>query len=101
MILLRNFTDKTQVFHDQIEVKQKELQPWNTKINSKQAEIDLATNERDMLAKKAADVKEALDNAQKQLEELQSAYEGKVRIYTFRSFHHPADASDRTGPRAG
>ena len=30
-------TGKTQVFHAKIEQKQKELQPWKTKINQKQA----------------------------------------------------------------
>lgn len=45
--------DKTQSFHDQIEVKQKELQPWTAKINVKQAEIDVATSECDALAKRA------------------------------------------------
>jgi len=43
--------DKTQSFHDQIEVKQKELQPWTAKINVKQAEIDVATSECDALVK--------------------------------------------------
>ncbi|KAF8801470.1 hypothetical protein BYT27DRAFT_7309999 [Phlegmacium glaucopus] len=45
--------DKTQVFHDQIHAKQKELQPWTAQINTKQVEIDVATSERDALAKKA------------------------------------------------
>jgi structural maintenance of chromosome 4 len=43
----------SQGFHDQIEVKRKELQPWTAKINTKQAEIDATSSERDALAKKA------------------------------------------------
>ena len=70
--------DKTQVFHDKIEVKQKELQPWTAKINAKQAEIDLATNERDMLAKKAEAAKAASKEAQDHLEQLRADNEAKV-----------------------
>jgi structural maintenance of chromosome 4 len=67
------------VFHDQIEVKQKELQPWTAKINSKQAEIDVASSERDALAQKAAALKEARKEAQENLENLQGDQEVKVR----------------------
>ncbi|KAF9819247.1 hypothetical protein IEO21_02286 [Rhodonia placenta] len=70
--------DKTQVFHDKIEVKQKELQPWTAKINAKQAEIDLATSERDMLAKKAESAMAASKEAQDQLEQLQADQETKI-----------------------
>ena len=70
--------DKTQVFHDQIEAKQKELQPWTAKINTKQAEIDVATSERDTLAKKAAGVKEACKEAQTTLEKLRGEHDNKV-----------------------
>jgi structural maintenance of chromosome 4 len=70
--------DKTQVFHDQIEVKQKELQPWTTKINAKQAEIDLAVSERDALTKKAEAVKEAGREAIEALETLKEDQNTKV-----------------------
>lgn len=70
--------DKTQVFHDQIEVKQKELQPWTAKINTKQAEVDVASSERDALAKKAEAVKQASKEAQEALERLQADRETKV-----------------------
>ena len=43
-------------------------QPWKAKINTKQAEVDVATIEHDVLAQKAEDLK-------KQLEEAQEAYE--------------------------
>ncbi|KZT73247.1 hypothetical protein DAEQUDRAFT_703578 [Daedalea quercina L-15889] len=69
---------KTQVFHDKIEVKQKELQPWTAKINAKKAEIDLATSERDMLAKKAEAAKSASKEAQDQLEQLRADNDAKV-----------------------
>ncbi|CCL98907.1 uncharacterized protein FIBRA_00914 [Fibroporia radiculosa] len=70
--------NKTQVFHDQIEVKQKELQPWTAKINAKKAEVDLATSERDALAKKAEAAKAASKEAQELLEKLQTDLELKT-----------------------
>lgn len=70
--------DKTQVYHDQIEVKQKELQPWTAKINAKRAEIDVATSERDMLAKKAEEAQKASENAQTELDQLREDQEAKV-----------------------
>ena len=72
---------KTQVFHDQIEVKQKELQPWTTKINAKQAEIDVASSERDALKRKADAVKEALKEAQENLNTLRRDLDAKVSAY--------------------
>jgi structural maintenance of chromosome 4 len=75
------------VFHDQIEVKQKELQPWTAKINSKQAEIDVASSERDALAQKAAALKEARKEAQENLENLQGDQEVKVRDSFFLSLN--------------
>ena len=75
--------DKTQVFHDQIEVKQKELQPWTAKINALQAEIDVASSERDALTKKAEAVREAGQQAQSNLQNLQADHEAKVRALAF------------------
>lgn len=60
-------------------MKQKELQPWTAKINTKQAEIDVASSERDALAKKAEVIKRASKEAQEALEKLQADREGKVR----------------------
>lgn len=68
------------MFHDQIEVKQKELQPWTAKINAKQAEIDVAISERDTLAKKAEALKAAYSEAQEALEKLQESHEAKVSL---------------------
>ncbi|CAK5281499.1 unnamed protein product [Mycena citricolor] len=62
--------DKTQVFHDQIEAKQKDLQPWTTKINAKTAAINVATSERDALSRKARDLVEALESADNDLQQL-------------------------------
>jgi chromosome segregation ATPase len=73
-------SDKTQVFHVQIEQKQKELQPWTTKINQKQAEIDIKTSERDMLVKRAETIKQASAEAQEALENLKGDQKSKVYI---------------------
>ncbi|KAI0756431.1 RecF/RecN/SMC protein [Daedaleopsis nitida] len=69
--------DKTQVFHDQIEAKQKELQPWTAKINAKQAEIDVATSERDTLRKKAEAAKIAREQAETEFNQLREDHEAK------------------------
>ncbi|CDO73402.1 hypothetical protein BN946_scf185013.g36 [Trametes cinnabarina] len=69
--------DKTQVFHDQIEVKQKELQPWAAKIDAKQAEVDVATSERDALKKKAEAAQEAREKAEAELEQLRDDHRAK------------------------
>lgn len=76
------YLDKTQVFHDQIEAKQKELQPWTAKMNAKQAEIDVAVSERNTLAEKAEAVKSACKEAQESFEQLQAAHQAKVSIYS-------------------
>lgn len=72
-------SDKTQVYHEQIEVKQRELQPWTAKINAKQSELDVATGERDMLVQKAEAAQKAVEDAQATLEQLQKDHEAKVR----------------------
>ena len=69
--------DKTQIFHDQIEVKQKELEPWNKKINDKEAEIKIAKGEREALQAKAAQAKASLDRAETDLIHLREDYESK------------------------
>ena len=71
-------TDKTQVFHDQIQAKQKELQPWTAQINTKQAEIDVATSERDALSKKAQALQAASKEARETFEALQEDLQTKV-----------------------
>lgn len=73
-----HLSGKTDVFQTQIETKQKELEPWNAKINKKQAEVDLASNERNMLAEKADAVTGSVGDANKNLEGLISDKEAKV-----------------------
>ncbi|KAK0209223.1 RecF/RecN/SMC N terminal domain-containing protein [Desarmillaria ectypa] len=81
--VLENITeglkDKTQVFHDQIEAKQKELQPWTTKLNTKQAEIDVAMSERDALVQKAERIKDLSKDAEESLVELRTDQTAKVQ----------------------
>ncbi|KAI0652571.1 RecF/RecN/SMC protein [Trametes meyenii] len=69
--------DKTQIFHDQIEVKQKDLQPWAAKLDAKRAEIDVATSERDALRKKAEVAKEAREKAEAELQQLHEDHRAK------------------------
>jgi structural maintenance of chromosome 4 len=71
--------DKTEVFHVQIEAKQKELEPWTAKINKKQAEIDLAESERALLAEKAQSGKTAVDEATEALEKLREDKAAKAQ----------------------
>lgn len=70
--------DKTQVFHDQIQDKQKELQPWTAQINAKQAEIDVATSERDALVEKAETLRTQTKDAEEMYSSLQLEYKSKV-----------------------
>ncbi|KAJ8074974.1 Structural maintenance of chromosomes protein 4 [Marasmius tenuissimus] len=64
--------DKTQVYYDQKEVLQRELQPWNAKIDVKQSEIDIATSERDELVSKAEQAKREGEEAEQRLATLQA-----------------------------
>ena len=75
--------DKTRSFHDQIEVKQKELQPWTIKVNEKQAAIDLAKSERETLARKFEAVREAKEEAENTKIQLQGEKEAKVGVISF------------------
>jgi len=75
--------DKTRSFHDQIEVKQKELQPWTIEINQKQAKIDLAKSERETLARKFEVVREAKEEAENTKNRLQGEKETKVSVTPF------------------
>ncbi|KAF9443745.1 hypothetical protein P691DRAFT_712872 [Macrolepiota fuliginosa MF-IS2] len=70
--------DKTQTFHDQIEVRQKELQPWTAKINAKQAAIDIAKSERDALAEKAEAIQKAEKEAEENLATKRTEHEAKI-----------------------
>lgn len=73
--------DRTQVFHDQIVAKQRELQPWTLKINKKRADIDIATSERDTLTKKAEELQAGMEEAEGTLRQLQG--DQQVKVGTF------------------
>ncbi|KAF9535621.1 hypothetical protein CPB83DRAFT_753878, partial [Crepidotus variabilis] len=71
--------DKTQVFHDKIQEKQKELEPWTGKINAEQSKMDVAESERDSLAKKAEALKVQMEGATATLQNLQSDISTKAK----------------------
>lgn len=62
--------DKTDVFTQQIEVKQRELEPWTAKISEKQSAIDVAASERDLLVQKATSVQAALEEAKARVQQI-------------------------------
>lgn len=68
---------KTQVFHDQIEAKQKELAPWTTKINTLKGNLDVATGERDMLLAKVEQAREATRKAEENVQDLKRQRQDK------------------------
>ncbi|KAL0952089.1 hypothetical protein HGRIS_008725 [Hohenbuehelia grisea] len=69
--ILEGLRGKTQVFHDQIQVHQGELQPWTAKINAKQKEINVATGEKEALEKKANELKDSVRESQEALARFQ------------------------------
>lgn len=79
IVLTRRNIDKTQVFHDQIEAKQKELQPWTAQINAKQADVDVASSEREALAEKAKERETARKDAEGTLDDLKGDHEVNVK----------------------
>lgn len=64
--------DKTAVFSQQIDTRQAELQPWLDKIAEKQAAIDLATNQRDLLEEKSASIQRAIEEAEATMEKVET-----------------------------
>ncbi|SGY49508.1 BQ5605_C001g00787 [Microbotryum silenes-dioicae] len=68
---------KTEVFSAQIETLQTELQPWAEQIGAKQAAINLAQNERDMLVEKGDTVRIAIEEAEASIHKLRSDDETK------------------------
>lgn len=69
--------DKTAGFSAQIDTKQAELQPWLDKLAEKQAAVDLATNQRNLLREKAASIERGIEEAKASLEEIQSDNDAK------------------------
>lgn len=82
-MVMASRTDKTQVFADQIEVKQAELVPWAAKVTEKKAALDLATSERDLLSKKLEDGKSALQQAEASIGKIKEDVAAKVGLLTF------------------
>ncbi|KAH9172461.1 SMCs flexible hinge [Lactarius sanguifluus] len=70
--------NKTEVFRDRIVQKQKELQPWKTKVDLKQAEVDVKTSERDMLVKTAEALEQASTEAHEALAKVQTVQTVKI-----------------------
>lgn len=85
-----NVTDKTKHFQDQIEAKQRELQPWAAKTNEAQRRVDVCSNERETLVQKARDAQKALAEAQEQLKGLQDTQVTKVLHILYLILMHSA-----------
>ena len=73
--------DKTDVFTQQIEAKQRELEPWTAKISEKQSAIDVATSERDLLVQKATSVQAALEEAKAKVQQVKEGDGDKQAEY--------------------
>lgn len=69
--------DKTAGFSAQIDTKQAELQPWLDKLAEKQAAVDLATNQRNLLKEKAASIERGIEEATTSLQEIKADNAGK------------------------
>ena len=73
---------KTQAFSDQIAVKQKALEPWNTKINEKRSAIAVTQSELDILRERASAGATALEEIRekmKTMEESRQIKESEVK----------------------
>jgi structural maintenance of chromosome 4 len=63
-------SDKTQVYADQIEAKQREKQPWDAQMQEKQSALALCQAERQMILDKAAAGQREAEEAQTLLEQV-------------------------------
>ena len=63
---------KTQGFTDQIEKKQKSLEPWVTQINERQAAIALTQSELDLIRDKESQGLKAIEEVQSKLKTISS-----------------------------
>ena len=70
--------DKTAVFSAQIDKKQGELQPWLDKLSEKQAAIDQATHQRNLLREKAEYAQKAIQEAQETMQAVEADNESKA-----------------------
>lgn len=69
---------KTQGFSDQIEKKQKSLEPWTAQINEKQAAIALTQSELDLIREKESQSLNAIEEVQAKIKTLASDKANKV-----------------------
>ncbi|KAL9044729.1 MAG: hypothetical protein Q9214_002153 [Letrouitia sp. 1 TL-2023] len=72
-----NLKGKTQVFSDQIAVKQKSLEPWKEKINEKQSAIAVTQSELDILLERASAGDVALQEAELKITSLKESRRSK------------------------
>lgn len=77
----RDIIDKTAVFTTQIEIKQRELEPWTAKISEKQSAMDVAKSERDLLAEKATGILKSMQEAEEHLQSLRDGDGEKQEEY--------------------
>lgn len=68
---------KTAGITAQIEVAQKDLEPWREKISAKESEIAIAQSEIDLIMEKQTSAKEALKNAKRSAEQVMNAGKAK------------------------
>lgn len=69
--------DKTQVFSDQIAVKQKSLEPYNAKINEKESAKAVTQSELDILNQKKNAGQAALDDIKQKIESIKQTGRAK------------------------
>ncbi|KAI1264712.1 condensin complex component SMC4 [Xylariaceae sp. FL1019] len=69
---------KTQVFSDQIAIKQKSLEPWQEKINQKQGAIAIAESEMTILQEKANAGAVALEELQTKIATIEQGRDAKI-----------------------
>lgn len=68
---------KTQIFSDQITQKQKQLEPWNEKINQKQSAIAVTQSELDILHQKRKATQKSMEEFQAKIELIQESRKAK------------------------
>ncbi|KAI9845416.1 MAG: hypothetical protein M1837_004894 [Sclerophora amabilis] len=69
---------KTQVFSDQIALKQKTLEPWKDKINEKESAVAVAQSELDILHERSNAGAVALEDLQRRLHTIEEAQNAKA-----------------------
>ncbi|OXG87424.1 hypothetical protein C345_03199 [Cryptococcus neoformans A2-102-5] len=79
--VIDSLKDKTAVFTTQIEIKQRELEPWTAKISEKQSAVDIAKSERDLLSEKATGILKSMQEAEEHLQSLRDGDGEKQEEY--------------------